>query len=261
MQDVFASLNAGELVQRRFREIARVSGLVFQGYPGAHKSTRQLQASSGLFYEVFRRHDPGNLLLTQAETEVLRQELDLDRIEAALVRMHGLRLQVCELKHPSPFAFPLMVERFREQLSTEKLADRLARMLADGMHRVLAIGVADRFGDYGISGLCIMRDDRTRARATSTVDTLLLSCRVLGRGVEQAFIGWLAVTLQQHGIEKIEASYVRTQKNAQVADFFDRVGFATVSRSEDRHLYAADLPSPALPAAGLIPVTVAGATA
>jgi ATP-dependent Lhr-like helicase len=111
-----------------------VSGLVFQGYPGAHKSTRQLQASSGLFYEVFRRHDPGNLLLTQAETEVLRQELDLDRIEAALVRMHGLRLQVCELKHPSPFAFPLMVERFREQLSTEKLADRLARMLADAEH-------------------------------------------------------------------------------------------------------------------------------
>ena len=132
MQDVFASLNAGELVQRRFREIARVSGLVFQGYPGAHKSTRQLQASSGLFYEVFRRHDPGNLLLTQAETEVLRQELVLDRIEATLVRMHGLRLQVCELKHPSPFAFPLMVERFREQLSTEKLADRLARMLEIG---------------------------------------------------------------------------------------------------------------------------------
>jgi ATP-dependent Lhr-like helicase len=131
MQDVLASLNAGELAQRRFREIARVSGLVFQGYPGAHKSTRQLQASSGLFYEVFRRHDPGNLLLSQAETEVLRQELDLDRIEAALIRMRGLRLELCALKRPSPFGFPLMVERFREQLSTEKLADRIARMLAE----------------------------------------------------------------------------------------------------------------------------------
>ena len=57
------SLNAGELAQRRFREIARVSGLIFQGYPGAPKSTRQLQASSGLFYEVFRKYDAGNLLL------------------------------------------------------------------------------------------------------------------------------------------------------------------------------------------------------
>lgn len=131
MQDVLASLNAGELAQRRFREIARVSGLVFQGYPGAHKSARQLQASSGLFYEVFRRHDPGNLLLSQAETEVLRQELDLDRIESALIRMRGLRLELCALTRPSPFGFPLMVERFREQLSTEKLADRIARMLAE----------------------------------------------------------------------------------------------------------------------------------
>ena len=131
MDDVLASLNAGELAQRRFREIARVSGLVFQGYPGAHKSTRQLQASSGLFYEVFRRHDPGNLLLSQAENEVLRQELDLDRIEVALTRMQRLRLELRALKRPSPFGFPLMVERFREQLSTEKLADRIARMLAD----------------------------------------------------------------------------------------------------------------------------------
>jgi ATP-dependent Lhr-like helicase len=131
LHDVLASLNAGELAQRRFREIARVSGLVFQGYPGAHKSTRQLQASSGLFYEVFRRHDPGNLLLTQAENEVLRQELDLDRIDAALTRMRALRLELRALQRPSPFGFPLMVERFREQLSTEKLADRIARMLAD----------------------------------------------------------------------------------------------------------------------------------
>ncbi|MDE2202482.1 MAG: ligase-associated DNA damage response DEXH box helicase [Burkholderiaceae bacterium] len=131
MQDVLASLNASELAQRRFREIARVSGLVFQGYPGAHKSTRQLQASSGLFFEVFRRHDPGNLLLTQAENEVLRQELDLDRIEAALIRMRGLQLELRALERPSPFGFPLMVERFREQLSTEKLADRIARMLAE----------------------------------------------------------------------------------------------------------------------------------
>jgi ATP-dependent Lhr-like helicase len=76
LDDVLASLNAGELAQRRFREIARVAGLVFQGYPGQPKSTRQLQASSSLLYEVFRRYDAGNLLLTQAEREVLEQELD-----------------------------------------------------------------------------------------------------------------------------------------------------------------------------------------
>src|SRR4030095_5697459 len=63
--DVLASLNAGELKQRRFRGIARVAGLIFQGYPGQPKSTRQLQASSGLFYEVLRKYDSANLLLGQ----------------------------------------------------------------------------------------------------------------------------------------------------------------------------------------------------
>ncbi len=48
LHDVLASLNAGELARRRFREIARIAGLVFSGYPGAQKSARQLQASSGL---------------------------------------------------------------------------------------------------------------------------------------------------------------------------------------------------------------------
>ena len=131
LADVLASLNSGELAQRRFREIARVAGLVFSGYPGAPKSTRQLQASSSLFWEVFRKYDPGNRLLGQAEGEVLSQELQIGRLRRALARMRRLRLEVVELPAPSPFSLPLLVERFREQLSTEKLADRLTRMLAD----------------------------------------------------------------------------------------------------------------------------------
>jgi ATP-dependent helicase Lhr and Lhr-like helicase len=89
LEDVLASLNASELAARRFREIARVSGLVFQGYPGAPKSTRQLQASSGLFYEVFRKYDAGNRLLAQAEREVLEAELDIARLRESLARMRG----------------------------------------------------------------------------------------------------------------------------------------------------------------------------
>jgi ATP-dependent Lhr-like helicase len=129
--DVLASLNSGELAQRRFREIARVAGLVFSGYPGAPKSTRQLQASSSLFFEVFRKYDAGNRLLGQAEQEVLAQELELARLAATLKRMAALPLERVELKAPSPFALPLMVERLREQLSTEKMKDRLERLLAE----------------------------------------------------------------------------------------------------------------------------------
>ena len=131
LDDVLASLNAGELALRRFREVARIAGLVFQGFPGAPKSMKQLQASSGLFYEVFRKYDAGNRLLAQAEREVLEQELDIGRLRAALARMRGQRIVYRLLARPSPFAFPLMVERLREQVTTEKLSARIERMLAE----------------------------------------------------------------------------------------------------------------------------------
>ena len=131
LDDVLASLNAGELAQRRFREVARVSGLIFQGFPGAPKSVKQLQASSSLFYEVFRKHDAGNRLLAQAEREVLEQELDLGRLRQSLGRMRRQEVHYRLLSRPTPFAFPLMVERFREQVTTEQLSVRIERMLAD----------------------------------------------------------------------------------------------------------------------------------
>lgn len=131
LSDILASLNAGELALRRFREIARIAGLVFSGYPGAPKSNRQLQASSGLFFEVFKQYDPSNLLLTQAEQEVLRQELDLQRLEHTLQQINQRTLDVHCIKRPTPMAFPLLVERFRESLTTEKLADRIARIVGD----------------------------------------------------------------------------------------------------------------------------------
>jgi ATP-dependent Lhr-like helicase len=131
LHDVLASLNSSELAQRRFREIARVAGLISTGYPGQPKSTRQLQASSALFFEVFRKYDAGNLLLNQAENEVLSQELELARLGDTLRGMREKKVDFASLRHPSPMSVPLMVERFREKLSTETLAARLDRILKD----------------------------------------------------------------------------------------------------------------------------------
>jgi ATP-dependent Lhr-like helicase len=131
LHDVLASLNSSELAQRRFREIARVAGLISTGYPGQPKSTRQLQASSALFFEVFRKYDADNLLLNQAEKEVLSQELEISRLGETLARMRAKTMDFVELRHPSPMSVPLMVERFREKLSTESLAARLERILRD----------------------------------------------------------------------------------------------------------------------------------
>ena len=130
LHEVLESLNASELAQRRFREIARVSGLIYQGYPGEKRSNKQLQASSSLFWEVFRKYDPANKLLLQAEQELLAQELEIGRLRDTLARMALQQLVMYPIARPTPFSFPLMVERFREQLSNESMADRIARMVA-----------------------------------------------------------------------------------------------------------------------------------
>ncbi|HYG62841.1 MAG TPA: ligase-associated DNA damage response DEXH box helicase [Thermoanaerobaculia bacterium] len=130
VDDIPASLNAAEMAKRQFREIARIAGLLFEGLPGRRKPARHLQASSGLFYEVFTQYDPGNLLLLQAHREVLEQQLERSRLGRTLARLSDSRLTVVELARPSPLAFPLLIERLRATLSSEKLADRVRRMQA-----------------------------------------------------------------------------------------------------------------------------------
>ncbi|HEU5041116.1 MAG TPA: ligase-associated DNA damage response DEXH box helicase [Gemmatimonadales bacterium] len=130
LHDIPASLNAAELARRQFREIARVAGLIFQGYPGVNKSVKQLQASSELLYDVFARYDPDNLLLFQAHREVLERQLEQSRLARALARMASGAVTVVEVERPTPLAFPLLVDRAREQVTSEKLGDRIRRMAA-----------------------------------------------------------------------------------------------------------------------------------
>ena len=128
IDDLPASLNAAEMAKRQFREIARVAGLVFPGLPRSGKTARQLQASSGLMFDVFQRYDPDNLLLAQAHREVLERQLERSRLGATLRRLAAARVVITEPKRFTPLSFPLLVDRTRNKVSSEKLADRIARM-------------------------------------------------------------------------------------------------------------------------------------
>jgi ATP-dependent Lhr-like helicase len=129
LHDIPASLNAAELARRQFREIARVAGLIFQGYPGSNKGVKQVQASSGLLYDVFARYDPENLLLFQAHREVLEKQLERSRLGRALERVASGRISVTDVERPTPLAFSLLVDRAREQVSSEKFLDRVKRLI------------------------------------------------------------------------------------------------------------------------------------
>ena len=128
LHDITHSLNAAELARRQFREIARVAGLIFSGYPGQSKSVKQLQASSSLLYDVFSKYDEGNLLIQQAQREVLERQLESSRLGRVLERLSTSTVRVIDVERPTPLAFPLMVDMTRAKLSTEKLADRVKRM-------------------------------------------------------------------------------------------------------------------------------------
>ena len=128
LTDLRESLNLGELARRQFRDIARVSGMLVPALPGrTPRSLRQLQASSGLLYDVLRQHDPDHILLTLAEHEVLHDQLDLESLARALSSCQARTLSVQQPTSLGPLSFPLWAERLRGQLSNEDWKTRVLR--------------------------------------------------------------------------------------------------------------------------------------
>lgn len=127
--DLPASLNAAEMAKRRFREIARVAGLVFEGYSGAGKTVKQVQVSSGLLYDVLAKYDAGNRLTRQALAEVLEQQLDYRRLQRIVEHIADCELILVDTPRFTPFAFPLWADRIGNRLSNEDWHERVLRMV------------------------------------------------------------------------------------------------------------------------------------
>jgi len=125
-----ACLHAIALAGRRFRDIAAISGLLFRGYPGKPRKERHLQASGDLFFQVFQEYEPDNLLLQQAFGEAMEYQLEENRLRNALDRVARQEILLKRCARATPFAFPIMVDRLREKLSSERLEDRIRKMTA-----------------------------------------------------------------------------------------------------------------------------------
>jgi ATP-dependent helicase Lhr and Lhr-like helicase len=126
--DIQRSVNSAEMARRKFRDIAVIGGLIFQGYPGEYKKTRHLQSSAGLLFNVFSEYDPHNLLLRQAYHEVMEQQMEEARLRNMLDRISRSKVLITFPKRLTPFCFPLKVDSMREDLSSEKLEDRVKKM-------------------------------------------------------------------------------------------------------------------------------------
>jgi ATP-dependent Lhr-like helicase len=128
LADIQRSVNSTEMARRKFRDIAVIGGLIFQGYPGEQKKARHLQASASLLFNVFSEYEPGNVLLRQAYQEVLDQQMEEIRLRDMLHRIQQSSIIITFPERLTPFCFPIKVDSMREDLSSEKLEDRVKRM-------------------------------------------------------------------------------------------------------------------------------------
>ena len=126
--DIQSTINSSEMAKRQFREVARISGLIFAGYPNKPKKERHIQSSAGLLFDVFKDYEPDNLLYLQTYEEVRSFQLEEERLRHALDRIAQQKIIIEYPEKATPFSFPLMVERLRERFTAEKLLDRIQRM-------------------------------------------------------------------------------------------------------------------------------------
>ena len=128
LDDLSKSVNISEMSRRKFREIAVISGLVFQGYPRKQVKTKHLQSGSQLFYDVFKEHEPDNLLYLQAINETFDHGIESPRIQRSFEKIENLKIVWKDCKYPTPFSFPLITDRIRSKLSSESVEDRIRKM-------------------------------------------------------------------------------------------------------------------------------------
>ncbi len=128
LADIQRSLNSVEMAKRKFRDIAVIGGLIFTGFPGEQKKARHLQSSASLLFSVFAEYEPHNLLLRQSYNEVMEQQMEEQRLRNMLERIQKSKIVITFPNRLTPFCFPIKVDSMRENLTSEKLEDRVKRM-------------------------------------------------------------------------------------------------------------------------------------
>jgi ATP-dependent Lhr-like helicase len=128
LEDLKTGINVSETARRKFRDIAVIGGLVFQGTPSQPIKSKHLQSSSQLFYEVFKDYEPENLLYQQALAETFDHGMEQGRLMQAFERMNTQEIRWVKTHQPTPFSFPLITDRLRAKMSSESVEDRIRKM-------------------------------------------------------------------------------------------------------------------------------------
>ncbi len=100
----------------------------------------------------------------------------------------------------------------------------ISKFVKNRLYDVIAISVSDKYGDNGVTGVSIIRINENES--TAEIDSLLLSCRILGRNIEFKFMDLIIDRLKDRNVKHISAIYTKTKKNALVSDYYDKLGWS-----------------------------------
>ncbi len=171
-----------------------------------------------------------------------RKRAELERSTGSLEDfLRTLDLKV-RIKLVDDFDTPRVVQLIGKtnqfNLTTRRHTDAEVRRFRESPdYRVYSLAVRDRFGDEGIVGVAITRDEGTDC----IIDTLLMSCRVIGRNIETAFLAKIIADARAAGATRVIGEYIPTKKNAPAKDVYERHGFEKIGTEGDVTRWALDI--------------------
>ena len=193
------------------------------------------------YFKIYQLTNEDKIKTKQYQENEAREELqnkfsDFTEYLTSLSIMINLQ-EATELTVPRLAQMTQKTNQFN--LTTKRYTESDIYSFIENGHWVYSINVSDRFGDNGISGLIIIK--LNNEKKTADIETFLLSCRVLGKGIEEAFLYTMINKLKNNGIYEVHATYLRTAKNDQVKYFYEKLGFVLNSSpefyNEDHKIY------------------------
>jgi FkbH-like protein len=182
----------------------------------------------GAMYQAQREREQFEQAITSREDfyRSLQQEAEISPLtQANLARIAQLTNKTNQ--------FNLTTRRYSEQ--------QISELAAKPGWDCYSIRVRDRFGDNGLVGVAITHQQGDVAE----IDTFLLSCRVIGRTLETAFLSFLASQARSKGARRLQGWFLPTKKNAPARNFYSEHGFTAAHRNGDGTLWSLDLgPNP-----------------
>jgi FkbH-like protein len=176
----------------------------------------------------------GEMYKQQAERD--NQKAEFENIEDYLKSLE-LTLTISENNTSHVERIAQLTQKTNQfNLTTQRYTEtEISNFMQSGNHMVFVFALADKFGDYGITGIAIV--ELKKEKKVAVIDSMLMSCRVIGRNVEFAFLNHILKRIKEAGIETVTSSYNKTIKNDQVKDFYDKAHFKKVKSSDQEHLY------------------------